>query len=971
MVYQQWAKKAFFIASLLTVGFFLPIASFQFFANLVFEHRQQNSERALENFADESAQRLRSVSENRRFWCQQLNDAFAKAENHQQLINSFETMVSDHHQNLFWLVWNDVGELVANNTGREESAETWKSLLEILAKASKTWWQVLSDSEDTFLRKILGRHFESKTFQRVTFRMNADLHDLSFFQDRGCVWGDFGQKFSALIFFPPGLASKNHGLNDFVKSSAAKGFQFALLKDDFFFSNYEKFNKASLQKWRTFFQTRAPTIWRNKNHFLTGRYLHDNLFFCASSHQQSDLSPVVLTRLFSLILVFFWLIMFRHLNDGSQRKDFSVRAVVIGLITCANIFPLTILGLLSHQYLVQKRQILIEKQRIEAVNFLRKLEGEFTADTHRIRNFAIKNIENLEKILQKESLNEENTRSFRTAMGRVAGKFMIVASTTLPAVSDVAFLGKEEAYLLNKSGTRLGDFPYSKDNRLQLNQIMSKCASVFISFYNDAPISDKVLTEAEITIESIFQDSINATFFKFLRLLDQVEYLGMGTERHPTFMHCLSFNPQKLADYLFMFHFNLSVHAQNFLTSKNSLLQGNDYGIKIVYAAGKDQKNLVIRPFTENQKFRSIFANLTTVPQTSAKFVNLNQQTWLATGFISKIIADISLVALSPISEIDRKLSCESRYLAGVVCINILLVIGISLIFSQTLLVPVALLQEATDAIRKRDFSHRIAALGKGEFGQMAQIFNTALRDLEEMSVARAVQQRLFPAQQVETGVYDLFCRSITMDDLGGDYLDVLPLDDKKFIMLMGDVAGHGVGAAIIMAMAKAAMINSAELLDRPVDLLKRLHDLIYRTKSRKQRKIMTFQYVMVDTSQHKIVYANAGGCNPYVVKNSGKEVQEIILPGPALGAFKNSRFNQIDISLEQTDTLVLYTDGLIESRNDSGEELGFERFADMLAQRVIPGSRASFDAIMEANRHWRQNQPRQDDFSLLILQRR
>ncbi|MDD3147886.1 MAG: SpoIIE family protein phosphatase [Candidatus Riflebacteria bacterium] len=407
------------------------------------------------------------------------------------------------------------------------------------------------------------------------------------------------------------------------------------------------------------------------------------------------------------------------------------------------------------------------------------------------------------------------------------------------------------------------------------------------------------------------------------------------------------------------------------MNKMHSLLQGNSHGIKAVYSTGVNLKNLKIAPFANQLEFRELFSKQTYFPQPSAEFVEIAGRKWIASGFVSKVIADTTLIALSPTEEIQRRLSLEKRQLLGIMLINVLLVAGITLIFVQTILKPVYQLQNATDAIRSRNFSFRIPELGKDEFGKMSRIFNSALGDLQEMSLARDVQQQLFPKQQIETGQYDLFSKTLTMADLGGDYLDVFPLDSDRFIMVLGDVAGHGVGAAMIMAMAKSAMLNSIEILDRPTELLNRLHALIYRTKSKKQKKIMTFQYVMVDTREHKITFANAGGCSPYLVRSKDKTVEEIMLPGAALGSFKNARFNQLEIILEPGDTLVLYTDGLVESRNDHDEELGYQNFKSMLLENHCVGSQQYFDRIMLANQIWRQSQPPQDDFSLMILGRR
>lgn len=85
----------------------------------------------------------------------------------------------------------------------------------------------------------------------------------------------------------------------------------------------------------------------------------------------------------------------------------------------------------------------------------------------------------------------------------------------------------------------------------------------------------------------------------------------MGTEKHPTFMHFLSFNSENLADYLFMFHFNQRVHAENYMTGMRSLFRRNIHGIRVAYSQGQNLKNLEIVPFTERLKLRELFARLT------------------------------------------------------------------------------------------------------------------------------------------------------------------------------------------------------------------------------------------------------------------------------------------------------------------------------------------------------------------------
>ena len=136
-------------------------------------------------------------------------------------------------------------------------------------------------------------------------------------------------------------------------------------------------------------------------------------------------------------------------------------------------------------------------------------------------------------------------------------------------------------------------------------------------------------------------------------------------------------------------------------------------------------------------------------------------------------------------------------------------------------------LQEGAYAIENRNFDHRISNLGSDEFGEVGNIFNNMMVGLKELEVARIVQESMFPKPDFKQGNFSVYGKSITMIDVGGDYLDFFKVDDNSFSVLLGDVAGHGVGAAMIMAMAKASILSSAELWKSPSSMLNLLHKVI------------------------------------------------------------------------------------------------------------------------------------------------
>ena len=133
----------------------------------------------------------------------------------------------------------------------------------------------------------------------------------------------------------------------------------------------------------------------------------------------------------------------------------------------------------------------------------------------------------------------------------------------------------------------------------------------------------------------------------------------------------------------------------------------------------------------------------------------------------------------------------------------------------------------------------------------------------------------------------------------------------------------------------------------------------------------MTFQYLYYDAESGAGVYSNAGACSPILVDHVSRETAEITLQAPVLGGFKKSRFANLDIKLKAGQALVFYTDGIIETMNSEGREIGYDGFKQMLLESYDPDARKYYDNIYGRYLKWLgENQP-QDDLTIIILIRR
>ena len=207
------------------------------------------------------------------------------------------------------------------------------------------------------------------------------------------------------------------------------------------------------------------------------------------------------------------------------------------------------------------------------------------------------------------------------------------------------------------------------------------------------------------------------------------------------------------------------------------------------------------------------------------------------------------------------------------------------------------------------------------------------------------------------------------MIDVGGDYLDFFKVDDNSFSVLLGDVAGHGVGASVIMAMAKAAILGGGDSLKSPAEMLNNLHKMILATKTSKQKKIMTFQYLHINSETGENLYGNAGGCSPFLIRHSENNAIELKMAGAALGAFKRAVYKEMALDFRPGDAIVFYTDGIVECKNKNGEMLGYERLKNTLLQCWDSNPENYYNNIINAyNEYVGADAEAGDDLTFVIL---
>jgi serine phosphatase RsbU (regulator of sigma subunit) len=291
---------------------------------------------------------------------------------------------------------------------------------------------------------------------------------------------------------------------------------------------------------------------------------------------------------------------------------------------------------------------------------------------------------------------------------------------------------------------------------------------------------------------------------------------------------------------------------------------------------------------------------------------------------------------------------------------------------------PVAALTAGMDRVAAGDFDARLTGRTGDEFERLFAQFNRMTAGLEErqrlkqsIAIAMEIQQHLLPAKPPEVAGVDLAAVLDYCDETGGDYYDfpAWPLPGGRVAITVGDVTGHGIGAALLMASGRAVLRTHAERGESPGALLALVNEAL--AKDAAYGKFMTLFYGVLDPAAGTLVYANAGqgGCS--VRRASDGRVETLPAGGPPLGVFGGLAFPEGRIEgLAKGDLVVLATDGIWETVDLSGAHFGFERLdatvAAAAAGDAVPAARVAEAVIAAAATH-RGSGPQTDDITLVV----
>jgi phosphoserine phosphatase RsbU/P len=230
----------------------------------------------------------------------------------------------------------------------------------------------------------------------------------------------------------------------------------------------------------------------------------------------------------------------------------------------------------------------------------------------------------------------------------------------------------------------------------------------------------------------------------------------------------------------------------------------------------------------------------------------------------------------------------------------------------------------------------------------------------KELEIARRIQTAILPSSYPHSVHFQVAARYVPMTSVAGDFYDFLVAGDGQAGLLVADVSGHGVPAALIASMVKLAASSQRAHAAEPATLLSGMNQALCGNT---QSQFVTAAYVHLDAHSATLRYA-AAGHPPMLLLRAGKVIS-VEENGLILGVFPLATYSTAVHALEPGDRLLLYTDGILEADNDEGTEFGQPRLGAVLAESSALSPEEAADSIISAIQSWSRTQ--NDDLTVLL----
>ena len=311
-------------------------------------------------------------------------------------------------------------------------------------------------------------------------------------------------------------------------------------------------------------------------------------------------------------------------------------------------------------------------------------------------------------------------------------------------------------------------------------------------------------------------------------------------------------------------------------------------------------------------------------------------------------------------------------------------VLFISVILARIITRPVESLKTGTEAIGRGDLDYRVTIQSGDEFEELAHSFNTMAADLKknienlrlttaekerytkELEIAKTIQASFLPEEMPEVHGFDIAAVAIPALEVGGDFYDFIPVSHDRWALVIADVSGKGVSAALFMALSRTLLRACLEGKDDTTYALRQANRFICRDAQ--SGMFVTAFSAILDPHRQTLACINAGHNPPLVIRSDSGNAAFLQEHGIAMGVLVEMDIEEEVVSLKPGDLVVMYTDGVTEAFNGEFEEFGEERLTRIVKTCHTLPAREVIGQILSGIRTFTGTTPQSDDITLVVL---
>ncbi|MFZ3170732.1 MAG: GAF domain-containing SpoIIE family protein phosphatase [Carboxydocellales bacterium] len=260
----------------------------------------------------------------------------------------------------------------------------------------------------------------------------------------------------------------------------------------------------------------------------------------------------------------------------------------------------------------------------------------------------------------------------------------------------------------------------------------------------------------------------------------------------------------------------------------------------------------------------------------------------------------------------------------------------------------------------------QILSLGLDNFRQLPQNHHNQ-RLKKELEIARDIQQGMAPRNMPDIPGISIETRTVAANQVGGDYVDILQTQGGKIGLVIGDVMGKGVPAALFMVMTRAVFRTVAKGNLLPHQVLREVNEVLLKDLT-SQGSFVTLFYALYDPVTCELLYANAGHNPPLVYRMNKDEFYFLKSKGIYIGGKKNANYDLKSCRLQPDDIVIFYSDGLKEARNKQNEQFGLKRIMETVKRYAVYNAAGIMDCLSYALAEFTGDSPQSDDVTIAIL---